>query len=100
MLAGDFRRAQALSVVAPGALTWRLRNPWSEEKMARARQILAHLHTSGSGKARQLCAGSSGVNFLRDLDGVVNLNAEVADRALDLRMSQQLGVITHLELTH
>ena len=38
---------------------------------------------------RQLCPGSSDVDFLGDLNGVINFNAEVPDGALDLRVSKQ-----------
>lgn len=51
--------------------------------------MLAHFHPRWSGRARQLCPGASDVDFLRDLDGVVDLNSEVAYRALDLGMSEQ-----------
>jgi hypothetical protein len=36
-----------------------------------------------TGRARQLCPGTSDVDFLRDLKRVVDLNAEVAYGALD-----------------
>jgi hypothetical protein len=36
-----------------------------------------------------LCLGASDVDLLGDLDGVIDLDAEVSDRALDLRMTEQ-----------
>ena len=50
---------------------------------------MAQAYRSGPGRARQLCPGSSDVDFLRDLYGVIDLDAEVANRALDLRVSEQ-----------
>lgn len=51
--------------------------------------LMAHLHRSGPGRARQLCPGStSDLDFLRDLNGVVNLNPKISNRALDLGMAQ------------
>jgi len=47
------------------------------------------LNRSELGRARQLCPGTSDVDFLGDLDGVVNLDAEVADGALDFGVSKQ-----------
>ena len=44
---------------------------------------------SEPGRARQLCPGISDVDFLRDLDRVVDLDAEVANRALDLGVAKQ-----------
>ena len=42
----------------------------------------------------------SDVDLLGNLDGIVDLDAKVANRALDLRMSERLGFIVHLRLTH
>jgi len=53
------------------------------------RLLLARLHRFGLGRARQLCPGISGLDFLRDLDGIVNLNAKVANSALNFGMAQQ-----------
>lgn len=39
---------------------------------------------------------TSNVDLLRDLDGVVDLDAEVPDGALDLRMSERLGFILRI----
>ena len=50
---------------------------------------MAPLNRSELGRARQLCPGTSDVDFLSDLDGVVNLDAEVADGALDLGVPEQ-----------
>jgi len=44
---------------------------------------------SRPGRARQLCPGISDVNFLRDLDRIVDLDAEIADSALDLGVAKQ-----------
>jgi hypothetical protein len=41
------------------------------------------------GRARQLCPGTSDVDFLRNLKGVIDLNAQVSHRALDLRVAEQ-----------
>jgi hypothetical protein len=43
---------------------------------------------SGSGKARQLYLGISDLDFLPDLNGIVNLDAMVANGAVDLRVAQ------------
>src|SRR4051812_1634165 len=50
---------------------------------------LAHTHRSRTGRARQLCPGSSDVNLFSYRKGIVDLNAEVAHRALDFRVAQQ-----------
>src|SRR5690606_38962546 len=50
---------------------------------------MARLDGWPAGRARQLCPGSSDVDFLCDLDGVIDLYAEVADCALDLCVSEQ-----------
>jgi hypothetical protein len=50
---------------------------------------LAHTHRGWSGTAQRLCPGTSDVDFLGDLDSVVNLHTEVADGALDLRVAEQ-----------
>ena len=41
------------------------------------------------GRARQLCPGTSDVDFLCNLKGVIDLNAQVSHRALDLRVAEQ-----------
>ncbi len=41
------------------------------------------------GRARQLCPGTSDLDFLGDLNGIVNLDAKIPNRALDLRVAQQ-----------
>jgi len=51
--------------------------------------MLALLVDRPSGGARQLCPGISDVDFLCNLNGVVNLDAKVAHRALDLRVAEQ-----------
>jgi hypothetical protein len=40
------------------------------------------------GRARQLCPGTSDLDFLGDLDGIVNLDAKIANGTFDLRVSQ------------
>jgi hypothetical protein len=50
---------------------------------------MARLHHSWSGRARQLCPGTSDVDFLGDFNGVVNLHAKVTDCALDLGVAEQ-----------
>jgi len=52
-------------------------------------QLLALLNRSELGRARQLCPGISDVNFLSDLDRVIDLDAEIADGALDLGVAEQ-----------
>ena len=42
------------------------------------------------------CVRQSNIDFLRDLDGVVDLDAEVSNRAFDLRMSERLGFILRI----
>jgi hypothetical protein len=39
------------------------------------------------GRARQLCPGISDLDSLRDLKGIVDLDAEVADGAFDVMAS-------------
>jgi hypothetical protein len=41
-----------------------------------------------SGKARQLCPGTSDVDLLGDLNGIVNLDAKIANGALHLRVAK------------
>jgi hypothetical protein len=50
---------------------------------------MARLNRSELGRARQLCPGISDVNFLSDLDRVVDLDAEIADGALDLGVTER-----------
>src|SRR6516225_4358901 len=47
------------------------------------------LHAGFRSGRWQLCPGTSDVNLLRDLNGVVNLDTEVTDRALDLGVTEQ-----------
>jgi hypothetical protein len=42
----------------------------------------------GLGRARQLCPGTSDLDFFGDLNGIINLNAKVANSALDLCVAQ------------
>jgi hypothetical protein len=42
-----------------------------------------------AGRGRQLCPGISDVNFLGNLDDIVNLNAEIADGALNFGVAEQ-----------
>jgi hypothetical protein len=46
--------------------------------------LLAQALRFGSGRACRLCPGNSDVDLLRNHEGVVNLDPEVTDRALDL----------------
>jgi hypothetical protein len=49
---------------------------------------LWHLFTGlRMGRARQLCPGISDLDSLRDLKGIVDLDAEVADGAFDVMAS-------------
>jgi hypothetical protein len=41
------------------------------------------------GRGRQLCPGTSDVDFLDDLDSIVNLNTEVADSAFYFGVAEQ-----------
>jgi hypothetical protein len=43
----------------------------------------------GTGRARQLCPGISDINLFRYGQGVINLDAEIPDRAFDLGMPEQ-----------
>jgi hypothetical protein len=40
------------------------------------------------GQSISLCPGTSDLNFLRHLNGIVNLDAKISNRALDLRVAQ------------
>jgi hypothetical protein len=42
-----------------------------------------------AGRGRQLCPGISDVNFLGNLDGIVDLNTEIADGALNFGVAEQ-----------
>ncbi len=42
-----------------------------------------------AGRGRQLCPGISDVNFLGNLDGIVNLNTEITDGALNFGVAEQ-----------
>jgi hypothetical protein len=44
---------------------------------------------SGPGRPRQLCPGTSDLDFLRDLDRIVNFDAKISNGAFDLRAAQQ-----------
>jgi hypothetical protein len=50
---------------------------------------VARLCRKKTGRARLLCPGISGINLLGDGESVVDLDAEVAHRALDLGVPQQ-----------
>jgi hypothetical protein len=50
---------------------------------------LARRVGSRSGRARQLCPGSSDVDYLRDLDRVIYLDTEVANGAFDLGVAEK-----------
>jgi hypothetical protein len=41
------------------------------------------------GRARQLCPRISDLDFLRDLKGIINLDAQVANGALNFVVAQQ-----------
>ena len=43
----------------------------------------------GTGRACLLCPGISDINLFRYCQGVIDLNAEIPDRAFDLRMAEQ-----------
>ena len=43
---------------------------------------------SEPGRARQLCPVTSDLDFLRNLNGIVNLDPKISNRALDLRVAQ------------
>jgi len=55
----------------------------------RERPLLTLQRRLGGGKASRLCPGSSDVDLFGYGESVVDLNAEVAHRALDLLVSQQ-----------
>jgi hypothetical protein len=44
---------------------------------------------SGSGEARQLRPGTSDLDLLGNLNGIVDFDAKISNRALDLRVAQQ-----------
>ena len=43
----------------------------------------------GTGRACQLCPGISDINLFRYGQGVIHFDAQISDRALDLRMPEQ-----------
>lgn len=43
----------------------------------------------GMGRARSLCPSISGINLFSYGEGVIDLDAEITDRALDLGMPEQ-----------
>src|SRR5665811_253074 len=43
----------------------------------------------GTGRACLLCPGISDINLFRYCQGVIDLDAEIPDRAFDLRMAEQ-----------
>jgi hypothetical protein len=51
--------------------------------------VLAHLNTKWIGQSRPLRPGNSDVHLFRYGEGIINLNAKVTDRALDLPVSEQ-----------
>ena len=44
---------------------------------------------SGPGRAGLLCPGTSDLDFLGDLNRVVDLDAKISNRAFDFRVAQQ-----------
>ena len=43
----------------------------------------------GTGRACQLCPGISDINLFRYGQGVIHFDAQISDRAFDLRMPEQ-----------
>jgi hypothetical protein len=54
-----------------------------------SRQYMAAIGPSSPGRARQLCPGISDLDFLGDLNRIVDLDAKISNRAFDLRVAQQ-----------
>ena len=60
---------------------------------------LVHWHkgeAEGGAKPVRLCPCSSDVNLFSYGEGIVDLNAEISDGALDLRMSQRVGFVLRI----
>jgi hypothetical protein len=52
-------------------------------------RLVAHFVGSPTGRARQLCPGSSDIDFFSYFNRVVNLNAEIANSAFDLGVAKE-----------
>jgi hypothetical protein len=52
-----------------------------------------------AGRARQLCPGTSDVDLLCDVKGVVDLNAEIPHRAFDPPVAERLGFILRISIS-
>ena len=62
------------------------------ERRARVAAVVSYwpiFPVLGSGRARQLCPDTSGLDFLRNLNSIINLDAKISNGALDLRVSKQ-----------
>jgi hypothetical protein len=53
-----------------------------------------------AGRACPLCPGISDINLFRYGQGVIDLNAEIPDRAFDLGMPEQSCAILRILLSH
>ena len=53
-----------------------------------SRPVVAHFASRLVGRAWQLCPGTSDVNFLCNLNCIIDLNAEIANSAFNFRMSE------------
>jgi hypothetical protein len=58
--------------------------------------LLARERTEIGAKPVRLCPCSSDINLFSYGEGIVHLNAEIPDSALDLRMSQRVGFILRI----
>jgi hypothetical protein len=56
---------------------------------ASACRFVALFDDSQAGRGRQLCPGISDVNFLGNLDSIVDLSTEIADGALNFGVTEQ-----------
>jgi hypothetical protein len=64
------------------------------------RSAVACLHRFGAAQSTAALPGTSDLDFLRDLDRIVNFDAKISNGAFDLRVAQRTRVIMHLLLTH
>jgi hypothetical protein len=60
-----------------------------EKTLKRESQLMTLQRRFGRGKASRLCPGSSDADLFGDGEGVIDLNAEIPDGALDFGLSQQ-----------
>jgi hypothetical protein len=88
---------------APNSLEHSLRHAVPPERGAlierlrrRQGQLMAQSEAEGGAKPVRLCPCSSDLDLFRYRQGIIDLNAQIPDSALDLCMSKRVGFILRI----